>query len=915
MELGSSLSQSAPAALPRAINRGISSRFAASLVIGTLTALFAVTNWLWLRANVVTYSGDRMAHLIRTLSYDTILRTISLHALFEALVLSGYHPPLVHYVAVAAYKLFGVDEDLAALTNLLYVPLLLWATWRLGQRAGGTGVAAVATLAIATFPIIYAMSRYFYLDFALACFVAASVALLVESERFSRRRPSLLFGLAFAGALLVKWTAVSFVAGPLAVVLWRSSLLGHALRHPSAPRPNWRRLALALLGGMALAALLVWPARDIAIRDTPFGLGLIVLYGLLIAFVAYALFPGGEGTKGTDGVSTPSVPSVPSVPSSPLRLANALSAAAVAALVAGIWYLPNIHFIYGFFFTAYGKPTGRFWAFGEYATAVVGEHLSPLYTLLFGCAAAGLLWAWLRHGGWRRLRALDDIWLVFLTWTVIPTLIFAGYVSTAHSRYLMPFLPPFAVWIALGLARVRPPALRAALLGAVTLLAGAQFAIVSFDQLGAWRDRFVVRLPAGPANLLAHGFNVQYPAAGVTDPRYALAPEILGILEQKRVASGRERVMLSSIVNILQLHEPHFLYQIYVRYPQIFLRDLTHNELGRPTYPQLFEMDFVLLTSRYTAGDERYDDEAQQTSRRILSSRDDLFRRAFVENRRWVLPDGETIMLFERRFADVPPGIYPENYHTLMQTLGPQLGPGDALILTSPDQVYIVGQLLPKESPVAALPLPTVGANAEQTIRALESLAGRHKRLFLVSHNAEVVDPEGQIEGWLRANTLPGPESWVEAVRVAAFVPGRPASAPGVALDARFQLAGEPSGAAASPATLSGASIGAADAGRDGAAFRGGDAVPVTLFWELSGETADLKVSVQLVGLDGALVTQRDASLSDGAQPHALLIPREAAPGAYRLLVSVYDANSLGRLLLPDGRDAVELYTLHLGAD
>lgn len=907
MKLDSSLASDRFPATPRARaeTRLAASRWLGAAVVGGLTLIYALVNWAWLRTNVVTYGWDRMDHLISTLAYNDILRSVNLHSLFAAFAWSDYYPPLVHLVAVAGYKLFGVHEDVAAMTNLVYLALLLGAVWSIARRADGPAVALLATLIIATFPVIYAMSRYLYLDFALTGLVAASVATLLASERFTRRGPALLFGLALGAAFLVKWTVAAFVAVPLAVILWRSGALAEVVRRPAALRPAWRRLAASLLAGLGLAGVWVWPARDVAAQQ-PLGLGLIPLFGLLAAAVVYALL--GTGRHRTEGEGRRGG-----------ALANILSAGAVSALTLSLWYLPNINFLLGFYINAYGKPSGRMWAYDRYLNYIVTEQLSPLYTAVFVLVAAALLWSWARRSGWRptvgqianlsyfrrgglrRLAALDDTAFVLLAWAAVPFLIFASRVSTAHSRYLMPFLPPFAIWIAAGLWRLRPLALRPAAVGLVLLLGWAQFAIISFDRFDAWRHRFVVNLPAGPVNLLGHGFSIQYPAAGVTDPRFAIAPEVLSILEQDRQARGRERVTLGLVVNAYQLHEKHFLYEIYTRFPQVFLRELARNWSGRPTYPQLFEMDYVLLDDTHTY---RTAEESQRVTERILTHPDDLFNQAFRERQRWDLPSGETILLYERRFGETRPGISPETYHTFMQTLGPELGAGDTLLLTAPDQVYVVGLLLPEETPVEVAALPADGATAEESVATLQDLARRSRRLFLLSRNSAAADPDGRLEGWLHANALPGPEVWFNDLRVAAFVPGSPARTLDIRLDAGFGDAG---------LTLAGASLGAVDA------LAPGDALPLTLFWEAPGDLSDLKVFVQLLGPDGALVAQRDTALMDGPQPHALLIPRAAAPGDYRLIAGLYRAGTGQRLpamlngqRLPD--DAVPIATIPVRA-
>ncbi len=833
------------------------------IVVTALVLLHGTVNWLWLRANTVTYGWDRMDHLISSLAYNDVLQTISLRSIFEALAWSNYYPPLVHLVAVIAYKLVGVDEDVAAMTNVLYFFMLLSGVWYVGWRADGTRVALLATLVAATLPMFYAMSRYLYIDFALAGFVAASIAALVATDEFRRRRMSLLFGALLGLGFWVKWTMAAFLAGPLLVVLWRSGAVAQLIQQPGLLRPAWRRLTVALVVGSLLAFGALWPAREVVAQQL-LGLWLLPLFALLVAGTVY-------------GLLTPS--------HDPAR--NALSAGAVAALIIGLWYLTNIEFLAGFYVNAYGKPSGRRWAYLDYIAYVVTEQLGPLYTVLFLLAASGALYQLWREGVLiRRLRSLDTLHLVLLAWAVVPFLVFSSRVSTVHSRYLMPFLPPFAIWIALGLMRVRPALWQRVLVALIMLLAWGQFLVLSFDQFDGWRNRFVISLPGiGQINLLAHGFNIQYPATGRTDPRFAIADDVLDVLEAKRQAAGRETVTLGLLVNTHQLHEKHFLYQIYVTYHNIRLRELARNWTGRPAYPQLFEMDFVLVSDRHTY---RTAEESRATVQRILNNPDDLFNLAFREVRRWVLPNGETIILYERRFAETEPGIAAKTYHRLLQAIGPWFGEGDTILLIAPNQAYVMGLLMPPDTKATIRPLPADGQSPREATSTLAQLAATHRRLFLFDRYSHTVDPEGITVNWLRAHLLAGPEMWFDDVRVQLFVPDAPATAPARQVEATFRFQ-------SGPIVLRGVTVGREE-------VVAGDAIPVTLFWEMPQPVEGVKVFVHLYGPDGSLVAQHDFLLKAAVQTAVLPVPRDLKAGLYRVVVGLYDASSGQRFPLLDGR-------------
>ena len=932
------------------------------LFVLALTALFAFANWHWLRANVVTYGWDRLDHLITSFVYRDTLSQVTPRSLLAALAYSDYYPPLVHYGAVVLYSLFGVDEDVAPMVNMFYMAILLGATfwiaarWRVQQLAGaatnraivGTGALAAALLGL--FPLVFAMSRYLYLDFALTALVALSLALLIGSARFEHRWPALGFGLVLGLAFWVKWTAAAFVVGPLLYIVLRAGVAPYAWRHPRALLPRWGPLAAALAAGVAVIGLWFWLAGDV-VAALPLGWSLAPLLGLLLGGVFYAVFAS-TGAHAPGALAPSPVPARDEVQPNPLqalaatalqgRLRNVLGAGVVAAFVIALWYLTNIEFLNYFLFTAYGREDVPFYAFGKYGGEVVNEQLGPWFALVFVVVVA--VWAWQawprRRGGAERLHGgplaapgaakelhpaadphvgvratrekwlrLSDIGWVLLLWVVVPYFVFSFRVTLAHSRFVMPFLPPFAIWMAVGLMQWRPPLLRWSAVAGILLLGISQYALISFDELAPWRAPFRIEIAGKPLNLLPHGFFIQYPASGVTDPGYAVAPDVLAFVDGQRRAdgarAGKDVVNLGLLVNSYQVHEKHFLYSIYKDFPHVRLRELARNWSEQPAYNQLFDMDYVLVSDTHTF---RTNENSQAAVQRILYDPDDAFNQAFAPVRQWTLPSGEQLTLYGRRFAALEPGVAPGDYQQLLQFFGDRLGPGDAVVLVSPDQVYMLGLSLPADAGAAVVPLPLPGQREVETAKRLQELSDRYGRIFLVSHNAEQVDPNGSIEMWLRANAVAANDVWAGSVRVTPFV----------------TVAGTgPAGAAAAPLNAAGWKNGpqleraSLQAGKPGASPFAGGGLVVTLRWKHDGGTSQagnaLKASLQLLGPDGALAAQEDREIAGGEQQFALLIPRSAAPGAYNLGLVVYDPSTGQRYLVSGGGDVAQLGTVDVG--
>jgi hypothetical protein len=100
-----------------------------------------------------------------------------------------------------------------------------------------------------------------------------------------------------------------------------------------------------------------------------------------------------------------------------------------------------------------------------------------------------------------------------------------------------------------------------------------------------------------------------------------------------------------------------------------------------------------------------------------------------------------------------------------------------------------------------------------------------------------------------------------------------------------------------------------------------GETLPVTLLWQSQGETpVSYKSFVQLLDASGQLVSGSDAIPDDWQRPttgwvaneyitdpHHLSVPLDLIPGSYRILVGLYEADSLERLTADSGNDAVFL--------
>lgn len=877
----------APEALPASARRAGQ---ALPLALLALLAAFHLTNnWLWRAANEVIFGADRMYHLVSSLAYYDILKAgVNPASLFDALTLSGYYPPLVHLTVTVSYALFGVSADVAAMTNSIYLVLFLLAVYGIGERLAGPWIGLASAALASLFPIVFAMSRYLYIDFALASLVAVNVCLLLRSEGFRRRGYSLLYGLSFGLGMLVKWTFVVFALAPLLVVLASPGMLVAVFRTPGL-RPvlgNPRRWLAAALLGLAVTALWFLPNVQAAV-SLPLGYGLPALSWLSWTVTIRLLLASFAGSAG-----------LPTSGAAGQRAANLLASLALAVSVAAAWYLTRIDFVQDFWANAYGKPTGRAWGFLPYLRDLYNEHLSPLYAGLLLLALVGLaFWRWRRTRSWRRFLALGvDGWALVL-WVVFPYVVFSTRVSIVHSRYIMPILPPLALAIALALGRLRPKWLRGLVVGLALLPGLVQFAALSFDALAPLHER----LP------LAEGLSIQLPASGRTDRGFAVVPDILRTVDEERRG---DTASLGLLVNMQQINNQHFAYDAYGRYSHLLRKELATVGTGHGVYGELFQCDFVLVVDPPPHYPRR--PEAEATIRHLLTTPDDTFHRAFDVIKTYPLPDGQRLLLYARRYEEASLAAQAD-YEALAGALLPVAAPGDAVVVSPPEAIYALARYGDGSLPFYPLRMAD-GATPDGEGAALLDKLGRDATRIWVVVDTQA-SPGAGLQPWLASRAYRASDAWHGPLELLLYAPaghgaGSVDLAPGgrgwrngISLEQALALEGE-----LSP----------------------GQILRLDLAWQAAEPIPEAyKVFVHLQAAGGRLAAQRDAEPLDGTRPTTgwhpgetiadragLWLPADLAPGEYRLLLGLYDAVTGERVPVGSGEsDSFPLAVVRVEGD
>jgi 4-amino-4-deoxy-L-arabinose transferase-like glycosyltransferase len=847
------------------------------LTLGVLIAGQWAVNWAWLSTNTVILGWDRPRHLIESLVYNDILDQVTLRSLFQAWTHSGYYPPLYHLAMVTFYKLFGVSMDVAVSVNMIFVVALLLAAYGIGSRIGGRGVGLLSAFITSTLPMIFGMSRYTYIEFALTSVVAVSMWLLLLSDGFRSKRYSLLFGVCAGIGLLTKWTFVLFVFPGLVVVIWRSGLLSRLGRGLRDLHLDLKWMGISAVVGAVLTAAWYLPNLDL-VSDLPLGHLLLPISWFLLAGLIYLL-------------RRPSSPGL-----------NLVASLWLSVTVAGSWYVPRIDFISHTFLIAWGRPERQKWAFEYYLNHLVNEQLSLVHMLLLLLVSLGLLllaWGKFKKGSvWKQ--TLNSEFLLLALWSVVPYLVFSFRPSSQHSRFIMPILPALAVLMAYGLLRIRLTKLRLSVVALVLLLGTTQWLALSFDRLGWLRDLAVV----GPVNVFAHMFQNQLPNSGDTDRGYWVVPDVLAYVSEEAERRGQP-AELGMLVNTRQVHDEHFLYLIYTDFPAVRLRELAQNWTGRPAYPQLFEVDYVAVPSANP--DHKLDPESLEVVETILQRTPTLFREAFRVVREYPLPNGNVIYLYEKEYV-LPEGYEAEQYETLGSGLETSLGDDGVLVLHPEHQVPLLGRYYEGRPDLVLLPDGTETDPAAATAILEQSLPG-HKRIGAVFEAGEGEDVQAAVGEWLTQNLYQAVDTWYGPARLTLYDAG-PAGQLAGSLEANF--GGEITLVARTAPPES---------------MQAGEILPVTLLWRSNGSiTRDYKVFLHLIDREGNLSAQRDSEPVGGWRPtsgwesgeeiedrHGILTDPDLPAGDYELVLGLYDSDG-ERLPVLDGAGQIVGDKLSLGA-
>jgi 4-amino-4-deoxy-L-arabinose transferase-like glycosyltransferase len=179
---------------------------------------------------------------------------------------SGYYPPLVPAATGLLYLTAGRSYETAMATNLIFVGLLLWGVWGLGNHFAGRPAGIVAALLVLCAPGIRLSAAEYMLDLPLTCMVMLAAWACVLTDGFSRRNRSIFFGALCGFGMLTKWSFFLFLIAPTVMILLEGLRQARAGQTPRGAR--LANLGWAVLGASLVAAPYYAPILPVLVKKT-----------------------------------------------------------------------------------------------------------------------------------------------------------------------------------------------------------------------------------------------------------------------------------------------------------------------------------------------------------------------------------------------------------------------------------------------------------------------------------------------------------------------------------------------------------------------------------------------------------------------------------------------------------------------
>lgn len=157
-------------------------------------------------------------HLYNSIFYFNYLKNLEVA---KMLTEYWYYPPFLYWVTAPYYILFGEGVKTAILSNSLFIYVLGFSMYGIGNRLWGRRAGILSSIFILCTPMIVSQFKEYQVDAPSVAMVALSVYAIIRAKEFNNRWWSLGLGVIIGLTVLTKWTLGFTLLLPLLYAVYK----------------------------------------------------------------------------------------------------------------------------------------------------------------------------------------------------------------------------------------------------------------------------------------------------------------------------------------------------------------------------------------------------------------------------------------------------------------------------------------------------------------------------------------------------------------------------------------------------------------------------------------------------------------------------------------------------------------------
>lgn len=185
------------------------------LILAFITIFFLASNIIWIKENQAPPMWDQSHYLLHSdILYHTLTKegVIPFAKAFTNAIKTK--APLITILPIPFYLLFGDNETSALFVNLAFIILGSCFMYKLAVLISGPRAGLLSVFILNTFPLIFAMSREFFVEYGLMVIVIIWMYYLLKSDCFDNRIYAYVLGIILGLGMLMKITFVLYIIFP-----------------------------------------------------------------------------------------------------------------------------------------------------------------------------------------------------------------------------------------------------------------------------------------------------------------------------------------------------------------------------------------------------------------------------------------------------------------------------------------------------------------------------------------------------------------------------------------------------------------------------------------------------------------------------------------------------------------------------